>query len=69
MLLSELRSLGIRPGAVLLVHAALSKVAGSPAALSKRCSRPLARLRRHETVFLHPPGVCGECDVAHAGMR
>jgi aminoglycoside 3-N-acetyltransferase len=33
MLLSELRSLGVKPGAVLLVHAALSKVARSPAAL------------------------------------
>jgi aminoglycoside 3-N-acetyltransferase len=29
----------------------------------------LARLRREETVFLHPPGACGECDEAHASLR
>ena len=29
----------------------------------------LERLRADETVFLHPPGVCGECDLARAGIR
>jgi aminoglycoside 3-N-acetyltransferase len=29
----------------------------------------LARLRESETVFLHPPGVCRECDEARAGAR
>lgn len=29
----------------------------------------LQRLRRNETVFLHPPGACGECDLARAGSR
>jgi aminoglycoside 3-N-acetyltransferase len=29
----------------------------------------LARLRENETVFLHPPGVCGECDEARASLR
>jgi aminoglycoside N3'-acetyltransferase len=28
----------------------------------------LAHLRENETVFLHPPGACGECDEARAGM-
>lgn len=28
----------------------------------------LEQLRRDETVFLHPPGVCGECDEARAAM-
>jgi aminoglycoside 3-N-acetyltransferase len=28
----------------------------------------LARLRAHETVFLHAPGVCEECDVARASL-
>lgn len=28
----------------------------------------LEALRRDETVFLHPPGVCGECDEARAAM-
>jgi aminoglycoside 3-N-acetyltransferase len=27
----------------------------------------LARLRDNETVFLHAPGTCGECDAARAG--
>ena len=27
----------------------------------------LARLRENETVFLHAPGACGECDAARAG--
>jgi len=27
----------------------------------------LARLRANETVFLHPAGTCGECDLARAG--
>jgi aminoglycoside 3-N-acetyltransferase len=27
----------------------------------------LARLRDHETVFLHPAGACAECDLARAG--
>jgi aminoglycoside 3-N-acetyltransferase len=29
----------------------------------------LARLRENETVFLHPPGVCEECDEARASLR
>jgi aminoglycoside N3'-acetyltransferase len=29
----------------------------------------LARLRENETVFLHAPGACGECDAARAGAR
>lgn len=29
----------------------------------------LARLRENETVFLHPAGVCGECDEARASLR
>lgn len=28
----------------------------------------LLRLRQEETVFLHVPGACGECDEAHAAM-
>lgn len=28
----------------------------------------LARLRQDETVFLHAPGACGECDEARAGI-
>lgn len=28
----------------------------------------LARLRENETVFLHPAGLCDECDEARAGM-
>lgn len=28
----------------------------------------LARLRENETVFLHPPGLCGECDEARASL-
>jgi aminoglycoside 3-N-acetyltransferase len=28
----------------------------------------VARLREHETVFLHPAGVCRECDEARAGV-
>ncbi|HEY9505443.1 MAG TPA: AAC(3) family N-acetyltransferase [Gemmatimonadales bacterium] len=28
----------------------------------------IARLQADETVFLHPPGVCGECDEARAGI-
>jgi aminoglycoside 3-N-acetyltransferase len=28
----------------------------------------LPRLRAHETVFLHPPGHCAECDTARAGI-
>jgi aminoglycoside 3-N-acetyltransferase len=28
----------------------------------------LARLRENETIFLHPPGVCGECDDARASL-
>jgi aminoglycoside N3'-acetyltransferase len=28
----------------------------------------LKRLRENETVFLHPPGVCGECDQARASL-
>jgi aminoglycoside 3-N-acetyltransferase len=28
----------------------------------------LPRLRENETVFLHPPGVCGECDEARASL-
>jgi aminoglycoside 3-N-acetyltransferase len=28
----------------------------------------LAQLRADETVFLHPPGVCGECDEARASL-
>lgn len=28
----------------------------------------VARLREDETVFLHPPGVCGECDEARASL-
>ena len=28
----------------------------------------LARLRENETVFLHPAGVCGECDEARASL-
>lgn len=28
----------------------------------------LARLRENETVFLHPAGLCGECDDARAGL-
>ncbi len=27
----------------------------------------LARLRENQTVFLHAPGACGECDAARAG--
>ena len=27
----------------------------------------LTQLRRDETVFLHPPGECGECDAARSG--
>lgn len=27
----------------------------------------LARLRENETIFLHAPGACGECDAARAG--
>lgn len=30
-------------------------------------SAALERLRRDETVFLHPSGSCGECDAARAG--
>jgi hypothetical protein len=30
-------------------------------------SAALDRLRRDETVFLHPSGSCGECDAARAG--
>jgi aminoglycoside 3-N-acetyltransferase len=30
-------------------------------------SAALDRLRRNETVFLHPSGSCGECDAARAG--
>lgn len=29
----------------------------------------LARLREKETVFLHPAGVCGECDEARASLE
>ena len=29
----------------------------------------LERLQKNETVFLHPPGVCGECDEARASLR
>src|SRR5262245_17403227 len=28
----------------------------------------LSRLRANETIFLHPPGVCGECDEARASL-
>jgi aminoglycoside 3-N-acetyltransferase len=28
----------------------------------------LERLRKNETVFLHAAGICGECDVARAGL-
>ena len=28
----------------------------------------VAHLRDYETVFLHPPGVCGECDEARASL-
>jgi aminoglycoside N3'-acetyltransferase len=28
----------------------------------------LAHLREDETVFLHPPGACAECDLARAGI-
>lgn len=28
----------------------------------------LVRLRRDETLFLHPPGMCGECDEARAAL-
>jgi aminoglycoside 3-N-acetyltransferase len=28
----------------------------------------LVRLRENETVFLHPAGLCGECDEARAGL-
>ena len=28
----------------------------------------LERLRKDETVFLHPAGACGECDLARAGL-
>ena len=28
----------------------------------------LVRLRENETVFLHPPGSCGECDLARAAI-
>lgn len=29
----------------------------------------MERLRRNETIFLHPFGVCGECDEARASLR
>jgi aminoglycoside N3'-acetyltransferase len=28
----------------------------------------MARLRENETVFLHPAGLCGECDEARASL-
>jgi aminoglycoside 3-N-acetyltransferase len=28
----------------------------------------VARLREEETVFLHPPGICAECDQARASL-
>jgi hypothetical protein len=28
----------------------------------------VAQLEANETVFLHPPGVCGECDEARASL-
>jgi aminoglycoside N3'-acetyltransferase len=30
--------------------------------------RALDHLRANETVFLHPAGTCGECDVARASL-
>jgi len=46
------------------------RVGQAPARLARSrdiVSAALDRLRRDETVFLHPGGSCGECDAARAG--
>lgn len=47
-------------------------VAGAPARLVAARDVVVAaldHLRENEVVFLHPPGVCSECDAARAGME
>ena len=46
------------------------RVGNAPARLARSrdiVAAALERLRRDETVFLHPGGSCGECDAARAG--
>lgn len=50
-----------RRGAVAQAQARLARARDIVAAA-------LAALHEDETVFLHPPGACGECDRARAGM-
>jgi aminoglycoside 3-N-acetyltransferase len=47
------------------------RVGGAEARLARSrdvVSAALLRLREDETVFLHPPGVCAECDQARASL-
>lgn len=61
----QLRTLGVRPGGVLLVHTsfrAVRPVEGGPHGL-------IEALRRSPLLFLHEAGTgCAECDVARVSL-